>query len=91
MLTTSRIVGRAELSSSTHNIAILNNSTTVGGGYPVSLESTTAATEAAASTGPNISDNEVAFLTHLTISTPSPNSPTGFRPVISSNSTTPKL
>ncbi|KAL0912722.1 hypothetical protein M5K25_018714 [Dendrobium thyrsiflorum] len=86
ILTTSLIVGRASLFSSTHIIATPYSLAIFSTGAGDSRLSVTAI--AASLSYPA---SATVFLTHRTMSTPSPNPPTGLLPVISSKRTTPKL
>ncbi|KAH0455710.1 hypothetical protein IEQ34_015742 [Dendrobium chrysotoxum] len=86
ILTTSLIVGRASLFSCTHIIATpysLAIFSTGAGDIRLSVTAIAASLSSPASA--------TVFLTHRTMSTPSPNPPTGLLPVISSKRTTPKL
>uniref|UniRef100_A0A0A9FP49 Uncharacterized protein n=1 Tax=Arundo donax TaxID=35708 RepID=A0A0A9FP49_ARUDO len=88
MCTTSRMVGRAVLASSTHAMATLYRSTISATGSGVRRRSATARTAAVSDVS---GSSAVTFRTQWTMSTPSPKLPTGRRPVMSSSRTTPKL
>lgn len=91
MWTTSRMVGRAVLFSSTHSMATLKRLVIRSGGLGERRRSTTESAAAAVSDEALSVISAVVFRTQRTMSMPSPNPPTGRRPVSSSRSTTPKL